>query len=108
MQRSWLRILVCAFVVVAALAGAGMSASAAPASHPCAQMAVGDSSHPSHGDHGSTPRRCDSLVCGAVQLTPVVIVGEAIEVYVSRVPQPRDDDARLDLTGPPDLRPPIS
>lgn len=107
MQRSWLRILVCAFVVVAALAAAGMSASAAPANHPCAEMAVGNSSHHSHGDHGSPPRRCDSLVCGAVQLTPVVF-GEAIEVYVSRVLQPRDDDARLDLTGPPDLRPPIS
>lgn len=108
MQRSWLRLLISAFVIVAALAAAGANAFATPGDHPCAEMTIGDGSHGDHGDHGAVPRRCDSLVCGAVQLTPVVIVGEAMEVSISRAPQPRDDNFLLDFTGPPDLRPPIS
>lgn len=109
MQRSWLRLLVSAFVVVAALAAAGTSAFAGPAPHPCAEMTmVGEGAHSDHGDHQAAPRPCDSLICGAVQVTPVIFLGEAIEVRISRAPQPRDDDARLDFTGPPDLRPPIS
>lgn len=108
MQRSWLRLLVCAFVIVAALAAAGTNAFAALATHPCAEMTIGDGAHSGHGDHGAVPKRCDSLICGAVQLTPVVLLGEAVEVRISRAPQPRDDDARLGFDGPPDLRPPIS
>lgn len=107
MQRSWLRLLVCGFVIVAALAAAGTNAFAAPDAHPCAGMTVGDSAHDGHGDHGAAPRRCDTLVCGAVQLTPFIIVGEATEARISRAPQPRDDDARLGFAGPLDLRPPI-
>jgi len=108
MQRSWLRLLVCAFVIVAALAAAGTSAFATSSTHPCAEMTVGDGAHSGHGDHGAASRRCDSLICGAVQVLPVVFLGEAIEVRITRAPQPRDDDARLGFAGPPDLRPPIS
>ncbi len=108
MRQSWLRLLVCAFVIVAALAAAGTSAFAAGDAHPCAEMTIGAGGHSSHGDHGAIPRRCDSLVCGAVQLAPLIVVGEATATHVSRTPQPRDDNARPDVTGPPDLRPPIS
>lgn len=108
MQRTWLRLLVCAFVIVAALAAAGTNAFAAPATHPCAEMMIGDGSHSGHGDHSAVPRRCNSLICGAVQVAPVVFLGDVIEVRISRAPQLLDDDARLGFTGPPDLRPPIS
>ncbi len=108
MQRSWLRLLVSAFVIVAALAAAGTNAFAAPAAHPCAEMTIGNGAHSGHGDHRAVPGRCDSLICGAVQLAPAVFLGEASDVRISRAPQPRDDDVRLDFAGPPDLRPPIS
>lgn len=107
MQRSWLRLLVCSFVIVAALAAAGASAFAAPAAHPCAEMTIGGGGDPGNGDHGVAPRRCDSLICGAVQLMPVVFLGKATDVRISRAPQPRDDDLRQGFSGPTDLRPPI-
>lgn len=108
MQRSWLRLLVCSFVIVTALAAARMSAFAGLAGHPCAEMTIGDSGDHGHqGDHGAVPRRCDSLICGAVQLMPVVFLGKATDFLISRAPQPRDDDLRLGFSGPPGLRPPI-
>ncbi|MGJ0509698.1 MAG: hypothetical protein ACR652_21750 [Methylocystis sp.] len=108
MQRSWLRALVCAFVIVAAVVAAGTNAFAAPDAHPCAGMSITDARHSDHGGHAPVPRRCDSLICGAVHAPPVVVVGEAAAIHISRAPKPRDDDARLDATGPPDLRPPIT
>lgn len=108
MQRSWLRLFVSAFVIVAAFAASGANAFATPANHPCAEMAVGHGAHSGHGDHGAVPKHCDSLICGAVQLTPVIFVGQAIEARIFRAPQPRDDDTHLGFDGSPDLRPPIS
>jgi hypothetical protein len=108
MQRSWLRLLVCGFVIIAALVAAGTNAFAAPAAHPCAEMTIGNGAHSGHADHGAVSRRCDSLICGAIQIAPAIFLGESKEVRISRAPQPRDDEARLGFTGPPDLRPPIS
>ncbi len=111
MQRSWLRLLISALVIVAALTAAAANGFAPPAAHPCAEMAMGQASpaaHDAHGDHAAPPRHCDSLICGALQLTPASVATASVTARRDPATQPRDDAAPLGFAGPPDLRPPIS
>jgi hypothetical protein len=108
MKLSWLRHLVSVLMIVAALTGA-TSGFAAPMAHPCAGMASMDDCPDSHSDPTAVPRHCDSLLCGAIQLTPCFsVVPAAVRAAVDFVPQPLDDTLRRGLSGSPDLRPPIS
>lgn len=107
MQRSWLRLLVSAVILVAALSASAANAFA-PHAHACAEMAVGSDCPDADGDHGALPRPCDTLLCGAIQLTPVFVLLDGAAAPSRRLAQPRDDLLRVGLVGPPDLRPPIS
>jgi hypothetical protein len=106
MKMSWLRLIVSAMIVVAALSGAA-STVAAPAAHACASMSAMDDCPDHSDDHATTPRHCNSLICGAVQLTPpfallpttTTVAGPARVIF--------DDAAHWGLSAPPDLRPPI-
>jgi hypothetical protein len=106
MKLSWLRLIVSAMVVIAALSGAA-SGFAAPAAHSCAAMSAADDCPDHPTDHATAPLHCDSLICGALQLTPhfalrptnIKAVGQARLIF--------DDAAYRGLSAPPDLRPPI-
>lgn len=108
MQRSWLRLLISALVILAALTAGRTNVVAAPASQPCAEMAMYHGGHNADGDHAAVPRHCDSLICGAIQLAPPIFDAAGLATQTGRAPQPHDDVIRLGVTGSPDLRPPIS
>ena len=106
MQRHWVRLLVSIFIVVAALSAGATNAFDAPGAHSCAEMTTpGDC--PEHSDHAAIPRHCDSLVCGAIQLTPIQAI-KHVAATTDRLLTPSDDIMRRGVAGPPDLRPPIS
>lgn len=107
MKLSWLRHLISVLMIVASLTGA-TSGFAAPMAHPCAGMASMDDCPDSHSDPTAIPRHCESLLCGAIQLTPSVSVMPAVTAAVEFVPQSLDDTLRRGISGSPDLRPPIS
>ena len=107
MQRSWLRLLVSLFIVVAALSAGATNAFDASGAHSCAEMTM-TSDCPEHSDHAAIPRHCDSLICGAIQLTPILVVASNILTPTSRLLAPSDDIMRHGVASPPDLRPPIS
>jgi hypothetical protein len=106
MTLRWLRLLVSALIVVSALTGAA-AGFAAPGAHSCAGMTATDDC-PDHSDRGAIPRRCDSLVCGVVQLAPTSSQEPMTAAEVDLALLPCDDAIQSGLSGPPDLRPPIS
>jgi hypothetical protein len=108
MQRRWLRLLVSAIIVIAALSAGAANALVAPTAHSCAEMARGSDCPDAHKDHGAMPRHCDSFVCGALQLVPLFVATEGARTPSERLARPCDDVMRLGRVGPPDLRPPIS
>lgn len=105
MKLNWLRLIVSAMLVIAALSAAAPGF-AAPASHACAAMSAMDDC-PDHSNHATAPRHCDSLICGAVQLTPPAALVPTTIVAVAPARRIFDDAAYRGLTAPPDLRPPI-
>ncbi|WP_424360761.1 hypothetical protein [Methylocystis parvus] len=106
MKLSWLRLIVSAMIVFVALSGSAASF-AAPSAHDCAFMSVMDKC-PDHADgHATAPQRCDSLVCGALQITPPETQAPTTLTTVSSLRLIFDDAAHLGLSAPPDLRPPI-
>ena len=106
MKLRWLRLIISAMVVVAALSGAASSL-AGPSAHDCASMAMMDDCPDHAGDHATAPRHCDSLVCGALQLTPPEGQRSMTLTAVDPVRPIVDDAAHLGRSAPPDLRPPI-
>lgn len=108
MQRSWLRLLVSAFILLAALSWGAASAFVAPAAHSCSEMAMGGDCPDAHNDHGAMPRHCACLAYDAIQLAPIFALLGGVDAPTNRLSPPRDDLMHLGLAGPPDLRPPIS
>jgi hypothetical protein len=107
MKQDWLRLIVSAMVIVAALSGAA-SSFAAPVGHSCAGMSTVEDC-PNHPvDHTAALRHCDSLICGAIQLAPHVTFTAARMAELGLRTQPADDATHRDVLSPPDLRPPIS
>lgn len=106
MKLGWLRLIISAMVVFAALSGAASSL-AAPSAHDCVSMSMMNDCPYHGGDHSTAPRHCDSLVCGALQLTPPEAQKSMILTAVGPVLPIVDDAAHLGLSAPPDLRPPI-
>lgn len=107
MQHQWLRLIVSIFIVVAALSAGAKSAYDASGAHSCVEMTMTNDC-PEHSDHAARPRHCDSLICGAIQLTPILVVAVNILTPTSRLLAPSDDIMRHGVAGRPDLRPPIS
>lgn len=106
MKLGWLRLIVSAMVVFAALSGVA-SGLAAPSAHDCASMSMmGDC--PDRADNPATaPRHCDSLVCGALQLMPPEAQAPTTLLAIGRAHRLFDDAAHLGVSATPDLRPPI-
>lgn len=106
MKLSWPRLIVSLAIVLAALSGAASSV-AAPSVHDCASMVLLDDCPDHAGGDATAPRHCDSLACGALQLTPSKMQAPAALTTVDRARLILDDSAHLGLSAPPDLRPPI-
>ncbi|MGD9657817.1 MAG: hypothetical protein AB7U61_09290 [Methylocystis sp.] len=64
MKQNWLRLIVSAMVIVAALWGAA-SSFAAPVAHSCVGMSAGEDCPDHPVDHTAALRHCDSLICEA-------------------------------------------
>jgi hypothetical protein len=105
----WVRLLISVLVVVAALAGGTGGAFAVKVGHSCAEMSMDDCPD-SRCDEGSAFPSCAQFVCGQSQttlpfyqtfLSPMVVTLVAPSL-------PRDDLLLGGLSGPPDLRPPIT
>lgn len=107
MKRSWLRLIVCATVVVAALSGAA-SSFAAPVAHSCVGMSAVEDCPDHPVDRTAALRHCDSLICGAIQLAPHAIFTLARMAEVGLRMQLSDDATHRGFSSPPGLRPPIS
>jgi hypothetical protein len=106
MKLSWLRLIVSAMFVFAALLSAAASI-AAPSAHDCATMSVMDDCPGHADDHATAPRHCDSLVCGALQSTPPEAQTTVTLASIGSARLISDDAAQLGLSATPDLRPPI-
>ncbi|KAF2989921.1 hypothetical protein OGR47_15235 [Methylocystis sp. MJC1] len=106
MKLNWLHLIVSAMLVIAALSGAAPSY-AGPALHPCAAMTAMDDCPDHSANHATAPRRCDSLICGAVQLTPPFALVATTTVATAPARRILDDADYRGLSTPPDLRPPI-
>lgn len=106
MKLNWLRLIVSAMLVIAAL-WAAAPGYAAPASHACAAITSMDDCPDHSANHATVPRHCDSLICGAVQLASPAALVPTTTVALSRARRLFDDAAYRGLTAPPDLRPPI-
>lgn len=106
MKLNWLRLIVSAMLIIAALSAAAPGF-AAPAPYACAAMSAMDDCPEHSTDHTTAPRRCDSLICGAVQLTPPFSVVATTTVAISSARRIFDDADHRGLSTPPDLRPPI-
>lgn len=106
MKLNWLRLIVSAMLVIAAL-WAAAPGYAAPAPHACAAMTAADDCPDHSANHATAPRHCDSLICGAIQLTPPSALVPTITAALSPARRIFDDAAYRGLTAPPDLRPPI-
>jgi hypothetical protein len=106
MKLSWLRLIVSAMIIFAAVLGSAASFGA-PLAHDCASMSVMDKCPDHADDHATAPRHCDSLVCGALELTPTEAQAPTTLTTVSSLRLIFDDAAHLGLSAPPDLRPPI-
>jgi hypothetical protein len=104
MKLNWLRLLLSALVVLAALAST--ESWGAAGAQPCVGMSVSDQC-PDHQTHGQSPRHCDLSVCGALQL-PASNVAIFAPLASARNTVPASNDSlRVGFCGPPDLRPPI-
>jgi hypothetical protein len=106
MKLSWLRLIVSAVIVLASLSGA-VTGFAAPAAHDCASMSAMDQCPDHADDHASLPRHCDSLVCGALQITPPTTFTPLTLSEVGAARFVFEDEAHLGQSTSPDLRPPI-
>lgn len=104
MNLSWLRLLISALVVLAALASA--ESWGASSAQPCVGMSVTDQC-PDHQSHGQAPRHCDLSVCGALQLPASNVAVLAPLISARQTVTASNDVLRLGFCGPPDLRPPI-
>jgi len=107
MKLSWLRLIVSAMIVIAALSGAA-TGFAAPVTHSCAAMSAADDCPDHAADRATAPPHCDSLICGALQSSPPQSLALAITREAALARRMWDDAARRGLSSPPDLRPPIS
>jgi hypothetical protein len=106
MKLSWLRLALSAMIVFAALAGAALRLSG-PAAHDCASMSMTDACPDHAGGHATAPRHCDSLICGAVELTAPT-TPNMTNLTTAGLARPIFDDLALrSFSARPDLRPPI-
>jgi hypothetical protein len=107
MKQNWLRLIVSAMVVVAALSGAA-SSFAAPVANSCMGMSAAEDCPDHPVDHTAALRHCDSLICGAIQLAPHATFTLARMAEVGLRTQLSDDATLRGVLSPPGLRPPIS
>lgn len=107
MKQNWLRLIVAATVIVAALSGAARGF-AAPVAHSCEGLAAVNHCPDHPVDHAAALRHCDSLICGAIQLAPHATFTVVRMAALGLRTQPADDATHRGVSSPPGLRPPIS
>ncbi|MGJ0532520.1 hypothetical protein [Methylocystis sp.] len=106
MKQNWLRLIVSAMVIIAALSGAA-SSFVGPVGHSCEGMSAIEDCPDHPVDHSAALRHCDSLICGAIQLAPHATFTQARRVEVGLRTQVPDDATHRGVLSPPGLRPPI-
>ena len=110
MRRIWLRMLLSLFLSAAVITVTGISAYAFYQSHQCPNATIDAHAKASHCHHAPitpTPVNCDSLFCGAVQISPTIHFEVSTEAFMSRASRPQNDDAHIGAVAKLSLRPPI-